>query len=682
MSLACLADLPARAHSLAEDARAGRRLSVAGPAGSGRWTLGTHVLAELGDAAIEVSLPPFEALDAPLHGLFQIAAAVGPQAVEIAADRGSTLAQRAAGVLALASRNGRALVLRVPESWRKLPAPGGASRARRESSALTIFQALRELDGKLGVIAIIHPSSLGLLSEWDAAQPLPGPQLDPAALSDEHPWGSYREAFLRVRATPNAQALSPIQFRLLVGVTALGGSPTEIAPSLWGGVGQLTPLLGRLVQLLTLTEHATLRDSVSRLIRARFPLPRDKALQIAAPPEQHAPLLAECLGYAHGSVLRVPDAVRSALRWGLQRLPESDEQTHSAFGRYHESLDGASSPPATVPAMFNWLERIYHLGRTGPAGEDAWKLLTLASSEQLLDRAWSLSVEYHDYSGAANLYKELTQRDSSDSYPWHYLGFNLQRCGASPVDVETAYRTAVSLDRTNPWWNSRLVTFLIDDLRYRAADEEWKACIERLDPTETIVQDRPWLAHHVHRWVAHTWLNHGEVDRARAVFSRIPLAVVAADPELLRLAHRLHDCVEAVTLGESVYPAHAPIRERWVAPRAVPERHDDTLLSRWMPGRILSVHGESVALVVVDPKTRRVFKQEVERRQWREWARTSPVEGAFFEIGFYGPDEKLVEVIVLRSQPTRPSEAMADDDQDEENLRRSLLLSFEASAST
>jgi len=40
--------------------------------------------------------------------------------------------------------------------------------------------------------------------------------------------------------------------------------------------------------------------------------------------------------------------------------------------------------------------------------------------------------------------------------------------------AEQAYREAIRLDRTNPWWNGRLVTFLIGQGRLRAARTAWQ----------------------------------------------------------------------------------------------------------------------------------------------------------------------------------------------------------------
>ena len=68
-----------------------------------------------------------------------------------------------------------------------------------------------------------------------------------------------------------------------------------------------------------------------------------------------------------------------------------------------------------------------------------------------------------------------------------------------------------------------------------------------------------------------------------------------------------------MVLGESVYPTHVPVRERWRAPRVLPEGQ-----AKWMPGRVLAVDAQGVAFVVATPDSqRRVFKQRasVERME-------------------------------------------------------------------
>jgi tetratricopeptide (TPR) repeat protein len=664
MSLAVLADLPAKAEQIAGQALSGRSIVVSGPTGSGRWSLADTLQAKLGTRGVSVSLPPFETHDAPLHGLVQAGAALGGEGLRIAIDAAAPLAERAARISELAARSGRVLLVRVPESWHKQERPNAAGRTRRQERAQDLLAGWLRDESIVGKVFILHQLSRGLLptSATVSEVELSPPALDTAAFSNEERWGAYAPALRKVRECKGHENLSPIQLRLLVGVTALGERPEEIVPALWGGVSHLMPLLDRLVELLSREANEPLLGAVRRLARARFPLPREVALSIARCPAEHVPLLTECVAYSHGETLRVPDAVRTR----LQRAPHiADVPTHAAIADHYRGLDGAPSPPADSGKILHWLERAHHVGRLGKSGENEWQSLQLAGPEQLLDHAWSLSVEFKDYTGAAALYRKRLEQDETDAYAWHYLGFNLLRANAARDAVESAFRRALDLEPNKPWWNSRLVTFLIRDLRYRKADDEWRSTIQRVDPKETAVQDGPWLARNVHRWVAEAWLDHGEIERARTVFRQVPTNVIQQDPILLKLRQRLEDAYEAVMLGESVYPAGVPMADRWVSPRVLPDEKDGTPLHRWMPGRILSVDQKTVAFVVALPPDRRVFKQQVTVKEWRSWSRATPRLDAFFEMGFYGADEKLVEVIEVRAQPSAPIDAPLEDVDDD-----------------
>ncbi|MGO8998163.1 MAG: tetratricopeptide repeat protein [Polyangiaceae bacterium] len=626
MNVADLSDVTARATKVARDAPTKTPLVVVGPTGAGRWSLGAEVVRLLGTQAIDVFLPPFEAQDAALHGLLQVAAVFGAAAMEEARKDAGPLRDRAAAVAARAVEAKRVLVIRVPESWCLVGSANTDGRAFREQRAKDLFAGWLSTP-KFRAVLLLHDKSLGLV-EWVEGiegitcrrDSLPKPKVNREALQDESRWGSYAAAFGEVRRTEGVEGLSPIQLRLLVGLTHLGERPIDIVPTLWGGAGQLGPLLDRYREILALPENRTLLDSVRRALRTRFPLPTSAALQIAGFPKEHVPLITECLAYEHDGYLRIPDAVRARLR-----APRSqDDATHTKLAEFHKGLDGAKKPPAKPAKIVHWLEKAHHLAHAGPGAAAQWDELEV-SAEQLLDRAWSLSVEHHDWASAAKIYKRILDRNlltrSSDkAYAVHYLGFNLERAGSPPTDVEKAYREAVKLETGNAWWNSRLVTFLIRDLRYAAADDEWRRSVERLDPMESRVSRDPWLARHVHRRVADEWLQHGQVDRARAVFRRIPNSVVVRDPQLLELRQRVEDATEAVVLGESVYPTHVPVRERWRAPRVLPEGQ-----AKWMPGRVLAVDAQGVAFVVATPDSqRRVFKQRASVDEWTRWSGGSP----------------------------------------------------------
>jgi hypothetical protein len=271
-----------------------------------------------------------------------------------------------------------------------------------------------------------------------------------------------------------------------------------------------------------------------------------------------------------------------------------------------------------------------------------------------------LSKDRRRYADSAELYRRSIENYGDDDYAWHYLGFNLHRAGKSLREAEHAYQQAVvpeweieteemqsrsfsrsgsqSFSRSfsgslsqalpspaartpnpgasNPWWNSRLVTFLISQGNPRGALEAWGTAIDAIDPDRKRIGEGSWLAMHLHRWVTREWLDHGEVEHARAVFNEIPSEVVESEEELKILQWRLQDAEEAVDLVESVYPASTPPSSRWTDPQVPP---GEGLLS-WSPGRVVSANKHAVVVMIATVRDGKPQKQVVESsftaKQW------------------------------------------------------------------
>ena len=269
----------------------------------------------------------------------------------------------------------------------------------------------------------------------------------------------------------------------------------------------------------------------------------------------------------------------------------------------------------------------------------------------LLDRGRALSLQGH-YKLAAAVYSRCLERlGPDDAYAQHYFGFNLDRAGSSRDQAEQALRRAVELDPSNPWWNTRLVTFLIEQTRFLEARNEWLSAIDRVDPTGETVERSPWLARHMHRWVVSEWLDHAEVEFAREVFEGIPRQIVEQDLVLSRLAQRLADAEEAQALGETIYPPYVPSEERWKGPRVVPQTSaDGSALRAWYPGRIAEANDNTVAVVFatadLDPEKRRVMIRELSADDWKRAARRPPASAkGFVEIGSYEDGTVIIETL-------------------------------------
>jgi hypothetical protein len=417
----------------------------------------------------------------------------------------------------------------------------------------------------------------------------------------------------------------------------------------------LEPLEPYLERALARSEHQSLRDGLRRLLQARFPLPVDQARRMSRLPEEHLPLLTRCIGWGC-DVVRIDERVRRMLlrltrEADARRSPEPE--AHLELARYHQKLDGALGIEQTRGAqVLNWLEKVHHLGHAGPSGEQDWSSLRLTAREFFWDRARALSMEQRDYSGAADVYQQCIDRvDAEDAYSWHYLAFNLDRAGRERDRAERAFHRAVELDRSNPWWNGRLVTFLIEQSRFREAESEWHEALERLDPDGSLVRSSSLLALNVHRWVVKAWLERGEVERARRAFDAIPPGLVGDTPRLWELGQQLQDAEEVRLLGESVYPASVPMEMRWTRPRFLePLNQNGKRLREWFPGRVVHSSSKHVRVVVatpeLEPAARRVVVRELSTKQWREYTCQESLPGAdtFIEVGTY--EDEAVRIVL------------------------------------
>jgi tetratricopeptide (TPR) repeat protein len=365
-------------------------------------------------------------------------------------------------------------------------------------------------------------------------------------------------------------------------------------------------------------------------------------------------LITECLSAGGDSVApheRFRDSIFALARSGSFRatLFGVAPGTHGDLARYHAQLDGTPNP-ATSKSVVDWLERAHHLAGAGLDAAQAWSALDLRCREFYWDRARALSLQRH-FEPAAAVYRECLKRfGENDAYAQHYLGFNLDRAGIRREEAESALRRAVEVDPSNPWWNTRLVTFLIDQVQFLEARRQWLRAIAQVDPTGELVGRDPWMARHMHRWVVTDWLDHGEVELAREAFDSIPRHIVQADPYLSRLGNRLVDAEEAHALGNTVYPPFIPPEERWQGPRLVPDTSTSGSPRRaWYPGRVVQATDDAVVIVFAipngDPQGRRVMTRELDAATWKRAANRPPASATgFIEIGSYENGELVVEV--------------------------------------
>jgi tetratricopeptide (TPR) repeat protein len=624
-----------------------------------------------------VHFPAADAADGAVHGLLQSAAVLSTsEALETAADDTHPLRYRARHVAGLLAKEGWTLAVYLPGSW---------SFSRRSTDAATLIhqqRGLEVLEGwaevpSLSLVLLTAPiPPMGtpsfLVSLPRAARlQLPSGRASREVLEDACAWSSYAEAAERLfKAVPSPRELdvTPLQLRLLVALVRLGEPPDALFQELARSRSvharaDLEPLSGHLKRALERPENQQLRDGLRRFLQARFPLPVDMVRHISAIPEEHLPLLTHCIGSGEQEVYVDERLRRMLLRFtgGAGPRPEAEPGTHLELARFHQQRDGAMGVgQLSGPQVLHWMERVHHLGHSGALGAAEWSSLQLPVRELYWDRARALSIEQRDFLGAAAVYRQCLERvDSEDTYSWHYLAFNLDRAGQEREVAEQGFRRAVELEPSNPWWNSRLVTFLIEQSRFREAEQEWREAQERLDPDGSLVRSSRSLVLSVHRWVVKAWLDRDEVERARKVFDAIPRSVVDSYPQLQELRQRLEDAEEVRLLGESVYPASTPMEERWGGPRFLePTNEAGSPLVEWFPGRIVRVDSEGVRVVVATPEApaekRRVIVRELSMAEWRECAGTQelPEAGTFMEVGTYEDDTCRI-VCIPSSAPSR-----------------------------
>jgi hypothetical protein len=168
------------------------------------------------------------------------------------------------------------------------------------------------------------------------------------------------------------------------------------------------------------------------------------------------------------------------------------------------------------------------LAHAGEAGAGEWERQELPRRELYWDRARYLSVERRDFAAAAVVYDACARRFPDDDYALHYRAYNHHKAaGRVTPQILADYQQAVDRVEDNPWWNSRLITALIAANRPIEARRKWAEAIDKIDPEGTLLERDPWLATHLHYWVAKAWLDSGAWCTARSILAVIPDHILA-----------------------------------------------------------------------------------------------------------------------------------------------------------
>lgn len=615
------------------------------------------------DDVIGIELIGTRHLDASLHFLTQLARAAGESLVvagEVSGDEAilRALRVRAQRLASTARSAGKVLVLLLPLEWPVALEWKDVGEDAFDEGERARLRRMREVvqgvhDSGITVIVVstyraAHPWRSALSVQ--VARPVVGaselttanvPELSSAIASAAR---ALRQADLRT---------TPIEARALVGLAALGVTPDRVVqapPRQW------IPRFARKV-----ADSPALVRGARLLVHARRALHRDQLRSLLSTEGFEFRILTECVSYGDQEV-RIPEPLQSALKAQLPRRSDDDgddDDAHSTLAKYHRSLDGQASPASlSHEKVINWLEKLHHLAHGGASTEQEWKAQDKLDREHYWARARYLSKVAHRYRDAAEMYRQCRDRFGSDSYTEHYLGFNLDRDRAAPELVRPHYERAVELDRTNPWWNTRLVTFLIGHGTLEEARKAWSAALGALDPDGDRMEESPWLAMHLHRWVARRWLALGYVAEARGVLAEVPRRWIDDEDELRAVEHMVRDAEESLQLGESVYPAGLAAESRWIAPRVTPALNaSGSPRKRWWPGRVLALEATSVAVVLADPDSLTAYRVSYTADEWGAMANQSPSDArGFIELAEYADGSRQIRVV-----PDVPALSLADD---------------------
>jgi tetratricopeptide (TPR) repeat protein len=614
-----------------------------------------QLVARAPSAIVVEALGPGE-VDAPTHLLVQLMrgfdldldrpwrADSDDTAIEGTAGVAETIARRA-------KHDGRALVLVLPDTW---PRDGWLGRALDDGPGPRV--TWRHLQA---IISALSTSGLRVVvvSGSDADHPwrtstrclYRRAEVGAADLEASNATTAAAVETARAALDETGRTVTVADARALVGLAGLGEELEELSTAPGA-------LVRRLVGALEKAGHA---DTLRVLACWRQGALGKRAAQVVEGiPDATAAVLLSGDGAGRPSA-----AIRRALRDHLRRdgATGADLSAHARLADAHRQLDGAASPSALSPgATVAWLEKVHHLANAGPAADAEWRQQAIVSREQYWDRARHLSRVQRRFGEAAELYRDCLARFGSDSYTHHYLAFNLHGARASLSDVRTHYQAAVALWQDNPWWNSRLVTFLIGHGTLREAKEAFAAAVAHIDPDGERMSATPWLALHLHRWVVRRWLALGYIAEARDVLNQIPDLWREQEQELRRLDQMVRDAEEALELGESVYPSGTPVENRW-CPRVTPDTNGrDSARRRWWPGRVVASHADGVDIVAADPQTRMAYRATIVAAEWRKMADQAPDEArGYVELAEYDDGARLV-----RAVPTPPVESLADEEAD------------------
>jgi len=636
-----LKDLEALAERVAKSLQSKRRAIVVGRRGAGRSMIAS-ALEERIEGLVRLDLlEPHEA-EASWQVVLRLSAELdaGDRQALLEDGEGVDVGERLSEICRRLAAADRTLVVGVPDGWTRLGRDDEGSwrnlcaeRGKRVLWGLTSVDELR--------VVYVGPESLEVRRTPPPRVTLARPRVDWKGLDALGLEPTYLDAAQQVKSHLGTQAdISPLAARLAIGAVALGADASRVA-ELAQDVDALAHLSLRIAE--GVDAEPELRAAMKRFLLLRRPLPQEALLDAVKAPQAHRDLFTECVGYSNP--VKCTPAVRRALRKRLGIRSNDAHHAHAALGDAFAQLDGASEPWSVPPtAIDRWVEKVHHFANAGRERMKQLDAQHFPTREFYWARGRALSKIAADFAGAADVYADCVGRFPDDDYAWHYLGFNLARAGLDAPRTETAYRTAIALKPRTPWWNSRLVTFLINQARPDAAHQEWRAVVDRLDPDGECVSDTPWLARHVHAWVALAWVDAGRPEDAKRILDAVPEDFRRSEARLREATHAVIDALEQRELGGPVYPMDVPVGRRWTKPLALPRLSKGAELADWFPGRVTRVDEDGVEIFYAahDQQARESKVTRIGTEEWKTISTAARKDGTFVELGLYSDGSKSI----------------------------------------
>ncbi len=432
------------------------------------------------------------------------------------------------------------------------------------------------------------------------------------ALASSARWGTYSHAAeVLAGALPSTGDVLPLTARLLVGAVHLGLQPTEaVRIAAMPHTASLTHAARSLASLVAEPQHRGLMGPVRRLLEVRRPVDPDKLCAFLGIALSHEPLVRQCLAYGEGGIapssqvrLALVRAFRALEGDARKRVAQAD-QDQGALYTFHRSLAVALDDEATGlwhgTSAPDGVESSYHAALAPEEGGD---LSHLHLPEHFWLRGRYLSRVRRDFVGSARVFRACLDRYPQDDYAHHYLAFNLHKAldrgmltpssqrmleiDKPRTEIRRHYQHAVTASRSNPWWNSRLVSWLATHGKPQAARDAWQEALSQIDPSGSVI-DRSdaragWLAEHLHYWVARAWLDAGRPRDALQVLDLVPTHHdVRRHDDLGRLRNDVLYAIEADTLGVALFSGAVPFDQRWDRPMP-PRRWRIAQVDTWKP---------------------------------------------------------------------------------------------------